>query len=183
MQAFANGDSAAFERLYQRYRQPLYNFIKRQLPDDRVDELFQDVWESLIKASSHYQPCAQFQSYLYRICRNKIIDFWRCYKQHDEFEESLGFQGGMHSLTNDIHSNESNSLELELCKHKQQTALEQAINRLPAAQKEAFLFKGAGFSVQDIGSITEVGFETAKSRLKLAFRSLREQLKALRSDL
>ena len=43
MGRFQDGDSAAFETLYLRYRGALYRYFVRQVARSAVDDLFQDV--------------------------------------------------------------------------------------------------------------------------------------------
>ena len=55
--------------------------------------------------------------------------------------------------------------------------LDEAIERLPADQREAFLLQAeAGMRVEDIALATGVAFETAKSRLRYARSSLKQWL-------
>ena len=55
----------------------------------------------------------------------------------------------------------------------------QAIAQLPVDQKEAFLLKEeAGLGVEEIANTTGVPFETAKSRLRYAYRKLKQTLEA-----
>ena len=47
MTAYAQGDAAAFERLYERHRAGLYRFVRRLLGTAlaaQTDEVFQDTW-------------------------------------------------------------------------------------------------------------------------------------------
>jgi RNA polymerase sigma factor (sigma-70 family) len=60
---------------------------------------------------------------------------------------------------------------------EQAAALIAAVERLPLEQREAFLLQAeAGLSVEGIAEATGVNFETAKSRLRYARNSLRQQL-------
>ena len=59
--------------------------------------------------------------------------------------------------------------------------LAQALTELPAVQREAFLLQQeAGLPLAEIASITGVGEETVKSRLRYATTSLRTALEPLR---
>jgi RNA polymerase sigma-70 factor (ECF subfamily) len=57
-------------------------------------------------------------------------------------------------------------------------AMLNAISSLPQEQREAFLLQVEGdLSVEEIATITNTSFETAKSRLRYARSKLRELLK------
>jgi RNA polymerase sigma factor (sigma-70 family) len=79
MLAYAAGDVAAFERLYQRHRGKLYRFLARQLHGNGAlaDEFFQDVWQRVIAAREQWKPDAAFSTWLYRIAHNRLADHWR----------------------------------------------------------------------------------------------------------
>ena len=79
MLAWVAGDAAAFPRLYERHRGPLYRFLARQLHGNGAlaDELFQDVWQRVISARASWKPEATFKTWLYRIAHNRLADHWR----------------------------------------------------------------------------------------------------------
>ena len=63
MLRYQAGDAAAFDELYARHRGTLFRFITRQCRvRDRAEEIFQDVWMSLIQAAARYRAEAQFRS-------------------------------------------------------------------------------------------------------------------------
>ena len=68
MLAYAAGDATAFDALYARHKGGLYRYLMRQCGHAGiVDELFQDVWLSAIRARTTYVPSAKFTTWLYRI--------------------------------------------------------------------------------------------------------------------
>ncbi|HNY46135.1 MAG TPA: sigma-70 family RNA polymerase sigma factor, partial [Casimicrobium sp.] len=67
----------------------------------------------------------------------------------------------------------------QVSSREQASALLQAIEELPADQRETFLLQAEGdMSVEEIAAATGVSFETAKSRLRYA----RNKLKSLLAD-
>jgi predicted RNA polymerase sigma factor len=60
---------------------------------------------------------------------------------------------------------------------EQQSALLAAIGALPPEQREAFLLhEDTGLTIEEIARVTDVGVETAKSRLRYAIRKLKQSL-------
>ena len=61
MAAYAQGDAAAFERLYERHQAALYRFVRRLLGSAlsaQTDEVFQDTWLRVVNAALAKQhPC------------------------------------------------------------------------------------------------------------------------------
>ena len=59
MAAYARGEAAAFEQLYERHRLALYRFVRRLLGSAnaaQVDEVFQDTWLRVVQARARWQP-------------------------------------------------------------------------------------------------------------------------------
>ena len=78
MNAYAKGDAAAFDALYQRHRAPLYRYILRQVRDPATaNDLYQGSWEKVIRASARYRADAPFKAWLYRIAHNHLVDHFR----------------------------------------------------------------------------------------------------------
>jgi len=54
-----------------------------------------------------------------------------------------------------------------------------AVERLPPAQREAFLLQAeGGLSLEEIAAVTNAGHETVKSRLRYAMAKLRTAMEA-----
>ena len=78
MQAYQRGDAEAFACLYQRHKDALYAFLYQQCQRPAVaEELAQDAWIGVIDGAQKWRPDASFRTWLYRIARNRLVDFWR----------------------------------------------------------------------------------------------------------
>src|ERR1700679_922372 len=68
MLAFARGSTDAFAELFSRYKQPLFGFFPRRVADPaHAEELTQETFLAILRASSRYEPSALFRTYLYAI--------------------------------------------------------------------------------------------------------------------
>jgi RNA polymerase sigma factor (sigma-70 family) len=68
MVAFSRGSSDAFGELFSRYKQPMFGFFRRRLRDPaQAEELTQETFLAILRASSHYEPSATFRTYLYAV--------------------------------------------------------------------------------------------------------------------
>src|SRR5580704_1485998 len=68
MLEFQGGSRQAFEELFARYQEPLYGFFRRRLEaKERADDLTQETFLAVIRATSRYQPRAMVRTYLYGI--------------------------------------------------------------------------------------------------------------------
>src|SRR5947209_4528345 len=65
---FQRGSREAFEELFARYRQPLYGFFRRRLHTiERADDLTQETFLAVIRATARYKPRSLVRTYLYGI--------------------------------------------------------------------------------------------------------------------
>src|SRR5258708_17203941 len=70
---FQRGSREAFEELFARYREPLYGFFRRRLHAvERADDLAQETFLAVIRATSRYEPRALVRTYLYGIALNLL---------------------------------------------------------------------------------------------------------------
>src|SRR5258708_6369525 len=73
MLEFRGGSHAAFDQLFARYRGPLYGFFRRRLNgDQRAEDLTQETFVAVIRASARYEPRALGRTYLYSIAMNLL---------------------------------------------------------------------------------------------------------------
>ena len=68
MLEFQRGSREAFEELFARYREPLYGFFRRRLESNaRAEDLTQETFLAVIRATARYQPRSLVRTYLYAI--------------------------------------------------------------------------------------------------------------------
>jgi RNA polymerase sigma-70 factor, ECF subfamily len=175
MRRYARGDIHAFEQLYARHKAPLYRYLKRMCRDtDAANDLFQEVWGKLVASRERYEVRAQFNTYLYRIAHNACIDFYRrtgtqAVVDHDD--EAVLAAPNPDQARPDVLAADA----------QVQVAFRTALEELPAEQRDTFLlYEESGLSVEDIGRITNVSMDTAKSRLRYAIAKLRAALRGYR---
>ncbi|MCK7593157.1 RNA polymerase sigma factor [Lysobacter sp. CAU 1642] len=169
MLAYAAGDAAAFDRLYQRFRKPLFGFLHRGLQDaSMVEECFQDVWTRVIKSRRSYQPSARFSTWLFQIAHNRMVDVWRRQRPNDSLDEMLDEGPGLPDTADP-------SPEASADGFQQQRRLRDALARLPLEQRVAIQLRlERELSLEEIAEVTGSGRETVKSRLRYAMDKLRQ---------
>lgn len=163
------GDAAAFEILYQRFRKPLFGFIRQQLPESATNDVFQDCWADIIKQAADYMPCGSFRAYLFTIARRKIADFWR--SQSKQSDQVAKLQVAADSAAEGAEA-EQDPLKIQLDAATDAVIL-MCVSRLPQAQQQAFMLKQTGLAADEISLILGATFETVKSRIRAAYDKLR----------
>ena len=177
MLRYQAGDAAAFDELYARHRGALFRFITRQCRvRERAEEIFQDVWMSLIQAAGRYRVEAQFRTWLYTLAHNKLMDYFRGNARAEAvLVEVKDENGEMEAL--DGVANRTQEPQVQAEARQQGSAILRLLAALPAPQREAFLLhEESGLSVEEIAQTTGVSFEAAKSRLRYAVAKLRDGL-------
>jgi RNA polymerase sigma-70 factor (ECF subfamily) len=176
---YKEGDSAAFEVLYTRFRLPMFRYLRNQCGNEAVaEEIFQDVWLNLVRARKRYQVTASFKTYIYRLAHNRLIDYYR--------KQKHGVPSSYHEHENLLNTNDTaNHItpQRQLNSERQVDSLLNALAELPEAQREAFLLKEeTGLSVEEIAEMTNVKTETAKSRIRYAMNKLKQAVELEHHD-
>ncbi|MBD1390450.1 sigma-70 family RNA polymerase sigma factor [Neiella sp. HB171785] len=159
------GDAAAFDILYQRFRQPLFGFIRQQLPDAIANEVFQECWMVVIEQAADYMPCGSFRGYLFTIARRKIADYWR--RQQRQPSQTSDDDGNIEPISDDI---DPQIIQLQQATND---VILMCVGRLPKAQRDVFMLKQTGLAVEEISLILGATFETVKSRIRASYSKLR----------
>jgi RNA polymerase sigma-70 factor (ECF subfamily) len=180
--AFAAGDTRAFERLYARHEKALYRFVRRLLgraAGEQADEVFQDTWLRAIQARQDWKPQgAAWRTWLFTLAHHRAVDCLR--KTGREVPLGAGASGdddeapwepGDRTAWADWPAA---STEDQAFWRAAGRKLLDCLEGLPVAQKTVFLLHhDDGLSVDELARALEVGFETAKTRLRYAMTKLR----------
>lgn len=174
MARFADGELAAFDVLYRRYRGPVYRYLLRNLRGDEATaaDLFQDVWFRLVdRKSSYRREGGSFRSYLFTSARNRLIDHLRSSARRSrDVADTGGWRPDPPAPVTDGPAEQAEIAQGD-------RALRAALSALPPEQRDAFLLKEeSGLSVAEIAGVMGVGYEAAKSRLRYAVGRLRAAL-------
>jgi len=85
------GSQAAFEALFQRYREPIWRFFRLRTPDAGIaQELAQDTFVALLEGARRYKAKGVFRSYLFSIAYNVLLADRR--KQANRHAESFALE-------------------------------------------------------------------------------------------
>ena len=84
VEAARTGDQAAFEELYRRYFDPLYDFAVRSMKDrDAAADVVQDAFIKANGRLDQLRDPAAFRPWMYRIVRNETIAHFRSHKREE----------------------------------------------------------------------------------------------------
>jgi RNA polymerase sigma factor (sigma-70 family) len=166
-----------------RERSKLGNFIRRRVRDPSdAEDILQDVLHEFVRAYRLPEPIEQVSAWLFRVARNRIIDRFR-----KKREQPLG----------EIDNEADDDYRLDLALPAQDdgpeasyartvllTALQEAIDELPASQRDVFIaheLEGRGF--KELALATGVSINTLLARKRYAVLHLRTRLQPVYDDL
>jgi RNA polymerase sigma-70 factor (ECF subfamily) len=139
------GDQAAFTLLYDEYFNKVYRYVLTQVKNQsEAEDLTQEVFIKALHAIGSYkQKGAPFASWLFRIARNNIIDFWR--KQKGKKTTNIDEAASLASEDDPVDITERRT-EAEL--------LADALKLLPQAQKEVVSLRFvSGLSIAEVAKV------------------------------
>ena len=95
MAAYQQGDSKAFNELYDRTSDRLYGYLERRLQSrELIDDVFQGSWAKFHRTRGQYRSPLPVMPWLFTICRSVMIDHLR---QMEKRQENLQEEMGLYS--------------------------------------------------------------------------------------
>ena len=163
-----NGQTHAFDQLFDRYSQRLYRFSKSWLKNNEDAEgIVQEVFFRIWKKRDELNEKKSFQSFLFSIAYNLIVDQFRQRVKDQKYEQFIIKQAQQNYL--------NPGDELEYKELKKQVG--KAINELPERRKEIYkLSREEGLSYKEIANRLHIKSKTVENQINLALRYIRKQL-------
>jgi RNA polymerase sigma factor (sigma-70 family) len=170
-------------------RQRLFNFIRRRVRTrEDAEDILQDVFFQLTDNYDVAEPIERMTAWLYRVARNKIIDWYRKRSSRGTVEDGRGVPGddGEPASLNleEILFDPGQNPDEVYARSLVWPALADALEELPEEQREVFaLHELEGRSFKEIADITGEPVNTLLSRKRYAVLYLRERLKEMYDEL
>jgi RNA polymerase sigma factor (sigma-70 family) len=156
MLEFQSGSRDAFEELFARYREPLFGFFRRRLESrERADDLTQETFLAVIRATSRYQPRALVRTYLYGIALKLLAGERRREQRIDPTPRPNMVNDGL-----------DNSLWVR-----------RALEKLDAQEREILMLREyEQLSYSEVADLLRIPVNTVRSRLFRARMALKNHL-------
>jgi len=168
------GDVEALGKLVEHCRRPLFGFILRMTPNPtEAEEVFQEVWFRAIRKLDVYRD-QRFLSWLFKIAHNLVIDRARKAKPMVDLHVREDERGD--PMDNRIPA-AGLSPAAQAAGHDLGHRIAEAVNRLPAEQKEVFLLRTqAEMPFKEIAKLQRTSINTALARMQYALAKLQSEL-------
>lgn len=162
----------------------LRNFIRRRVPDPLdAEDILQDVFSELVEAYRLMKPIEQVGAWLFRVARNRITDLFRKKRPLALADQQVFVANGETLLLEDLLPSKDISPEAAYSRSVLLDALEDALDELPAEQREVFLaHEVEGRSFKELAAETGLTVNTLLSLKHYAVLRLRKRLQAIYKD-
>jgi RNA polymerase sigma-70 factor, ECF subfamily len=165
MLEFQSGSRAAFEELFARYHEPLSGFFRRRLDSsERAEDLMQETFLAVIRATSRYEPRALVKTYLYGIAL-KLVAAERRKQVRDVPPANSTAELSIENGSDDV------------------LWVRQALQKLEAAEREVLMLREyEQLNYSEIAELLRIPINTVRSRLFRARMALKNQLESSARD-
>lgn len=174
-----DGDADAFEQLVEPHLGRLYNYIARLIGDPAdAEDLTQEVLLRVHRALGSFRGGASFQTWLYRIATNLVVDAMRQRSRERARVSSLDdpLQAQQGELAREIPDTEREPWERTQAAELSEVVQDAIQSLSPKLRSVVVLFDIQGLTYEEIAETLRVPLGTVKSRLFNARCRLRELL-------
>jgi RNA polymerase sigma factor (sigma-70 family) len=167
----------SLSEIFRREQGRLRSFVRRRVADEGdAEDILQDVFYELVEAYRLMKPVEQAGAWLFRVARNRIIDFFRK-------KRPVRFDDADISIEEMLPSADAGP-EAAFARSVLWEELEDALAELPEEQRAVFIAHEIdGRSFKEIAQQTGVSVNTLLSRKRYAVLHLRERLKEINEEI
>jgi RNA polymerase sigma factor (sigma-70 family) len=176
------------EQTFLKEKDRLLSFIRNRVSStEEAEDILQDVFYQFVAGFESIESLDRVTSWLFSVARNKIIDRYRRDAARPQ-RADLGMASGMEEdapLTlQDILPDLGNTPEDSLLRDVIWDAIMEALDELPAEQREIFIQNEMEEkSFREISESSSVSINTLLSRKRYAILALRKKLQRLYDDI
>lgn len=169
-------DPELLDGLIAEYEYRLYRYLLYLTSSpDTARELFQETWLRVLARGHQYDGESRFDTWLFAIARNLVIDSIRR-RRTESLDEMLDC-GNESRPVWEPHAPEASSPAAILKTREDIERLGSALNRIPAVYREVMLLRfQEDMSLEEIAALVKVPLSTVKSRLYRGLSAARELL-------
>ena len=169
----AQGDTGAFERVYETHVSRVHNLARRMAGPENADEVTQDVFVRVWQKLATFRGESSFATWLHRLAVNVIIERFRALGTARErfLADGETVLEGMPAATRPA-------------RYDARMDLDSAMKQLPPGARAVFVLHDVeGYRHEEIGRLLGVSIGTSKSQLHRARMTLRTRLTAEREPI
>ncbi len=170
---YIEGNNSAFDIVLKRYQNKVFNYLLSIVKNqEKAEDLFQDVFVKIVVRikKGQYSEHGKFSSWLMRIVRNHVIDYFRT-DNSGLLVSNDGVEADMFNFRS-LAVNENK--ETELIDRQTMREVKDLIAMLPENQREVVMMRYFDeLSFKEIAIKTNCSINTALGRMHYALHNLR----------
>ena len=172
-----------FSEAMERDRSRLRGFIRRYVADSgEAEDILQDVFFELLEAYRMMKPIEHVTGWLFRVGRKPIGDLFRRRRMQSLSDRAVS-DGEDPVALEDLLPSAGDGPDAAYARKVLLEALEDAIEELPAEQREIFVaHEVLGTSFKEYAAETGIGINTLLSRKRYPVQHLRHRLESIYED-
>jgi RNA polymerase sigma-70 factor, ECF subfamily len=173
-QGLKRHDAELLDRLIVQYQHRLLRYLLFLTGDrEMADDLFQETWMRVLTRGSQYNGAARFDTWLFTVARNLLIDLRRK-RTMASLEELCSTEG--EDYTFEIPSTEPSPFD-RYRSHEEARKVAAALLELDPLHREVLVLRfHEELSLEEIAMVTRSPLSTVKSRLYRGIAALRPKL-------
>ncbi len=170
-------DPELLDELIVRYQHRLLRYLLYLTGNrEQAEDMFQETWMRVLQRGSQYNGAARFDTWLFTIARNLVIDLRR--KRQMASLEELSECGGMDLALDTVSTEKSPFEQLQTSENRKMVG--QALLELDLLHREAIVLRfQEEMTLEEVSQVTMTPLSTVKSRLYRGLAAMRLRVAAL----
>lgn len=170
-------DPELLDRLIEQYQYRLFRYLVHLTGNrERAEDFFQETWVRVLERGHQYEGKWKFETWLFAIARNLVIDWQRRKKPAslDELMEPREDAAGFEPAAAPDESPLAQAMQ-----QQEESTVKTSLARLPAIYREVLLLRfQEEMQLEEIATVTSIPLSTVKSRLYRGLEGLRGVLQS-----
>ena len=175
MELIQQGDTSAFDELYDRYGRRLLLYFFRELggSEEKAQDFLQDIFLKIVEKPGLFDTQRRFSTWIFTVAYNMCKNEYRRLEVREDFRSSLTADAPSRDREGEHHQ-----IEQHIDRARFEKSLLAELEKLDNGHRSAFLLRHQqNLSIKEIGEVLGCSEGTVKSRLFYTTRKLASKLR------
>jgi len=170
-QGLKRRDPDLLDQLIEQYQYRLFRYLLHLTSSrERAEDFFQETWIRVLERGHQYDGKYKFESWLFRIARNLVIDWQRSKKMQSldallDPEEGMPLEFAAENQPSPLH---------QVLTAEEKIGVHSSLDRIPAVYREVLVLRfQEELGLEEIAGVLAAPLSTVKSRLYRGLEALR----------
>jgi RNA polymerase sigma-70 factor (ECF subfamily) len=170
VQQIVQGDSQAFNLLYNRYVKLVYNRVRYTTPVTDVEDVTQEIFIAMLDSLPSFRADAKFSTWLFTLTKNKVAENYRKRSRKKETMQVDLEHADLEYVGHGSDRSKTSVLENRI-------TVQHALNNIPRPYREVLLLRFVDdMKFNEIANHMNKNLEATKSLYRRALSALTEEL-------